>query len=113
MQLLDRIDLFQKTIFLHFRSGSTNECRIAALVPLVQESYGIYKFITSMIRAIYHSTQSSEGIKPLKLRYNSQHHKLVKFYYECSNLRYLVNLISIPKLPQVLYNMVLVLIVSK
>lgn len=100
MQLLDRIDLFQKTIFLHFRSGSTNECRIAALVPLVQESYGIYKFITSMIRAIYHSTQSSEGIKPLKLRYNSQHHKLVKFYYECSNLRYLVNLISIPKLPQ-------------
>ncbi|KTW32862.1 hypothetical protein PNEG_04001 [Pneumocystis murina B123] len=100
MQLLDRIDLFQKTIFLHFRSGSTNECRIAALVPLVQESYGIYKFITSMIRAIYHSTQFSEGIKPLKLRYNSQHHKLVKFYYECSNLRYLVNLISIPKLPQ-------------
>ncbi|KTW26346.1 hypothetical protein T552_04183 [Pneumocystis carinii B80] len=100
MQLLDRIDSFQKTIFSHFRSGSTNECRIAALVPLVQESYGIYKFITSMIRAIYHSTQSSEGIKPLKLRYNSQHQKLVKFYYECSNLRYLVNLISLPKLSQ-------------
>ncbi|KAG5437413.1 hypothetical protein PCANB_000844 [Pneumocystis canis] len=81
MQLQDRIDLLQKTIFSHFRVGSNNECRIAALVPLVQESYGIYKFITNMIRAIYHSTQSNEGIKPLKLRY-------------------LVNLISVPKLPQ-------------
>ncbi|KTW29545.1 uncharacterized protein T551_02161 [Pneumocystis jirovecii RU7] len=100
MQLQDRIDLFQKTIFLHFRNGSNNECRVAALVPLVQESYGIYKFVTNMIRAIYHSTQSDEVIKPLRLRYNSQHHKLVKFYYECSNLRYLVNLISVPKLPQ-------------
>ncbi|KAG4304488.1 hypothetical protein PORY_002198 [Pneumocystis oryctolagi] len=54
MQLQDRIDLFQKTIFLHFRNGSNNECRVAALVPLVQESYGIYKFVTNMIRAIYH-----------------------------------------------------------
>ncbi|KAG4303752.1 hypothetical protein PORY_002845, partial [Pneumocystis oryctolagi] len=48
----------------------------------------------------YLGTQSNEVIRPLKLRYNSQHYKLVKFYYECSNLRYLVNLISVPKLPQ-------------
>lgn len=55
MTLQDQIDAFQKLIFSHFRSGVNNECRIAALVPLVQESYGIYKFITSMLRAMHTS----------------------------------------------------------
>lgn len=48
MTLQDQIDTFQKLIFSHFRGGNSNECRIAALVPLVQESYGIYKFITML-----------------------------------------------------------------
>lgn len=55
MTLQDRIEQFQKLIFSHFRSGGNNECRISALVPLVQESYGIYKFITSMLRAMHSS----------------------------------------------------------
>lgn len=55
MQLQDRIEQFQKLIFSHFRGGGNNECRISALVPLVQESYGIYKFITSMLRAMHTS----------------------------------------------------------
>ena len=55
MNLQDQIDAFQKLIFSHFRGGANNECRIAALVPLVQESYGIYKFITSMLRAMHTS----------------------------------------------------------
>lgn len=29
-----------------------------------------------------------------------QHYRLLKFYYECSNLRYLTSLITVPKLPQ-------------
>ena len=55
MTLSDLIDSFQKLIFANFRSGTNNECRISALVPLVQESYGIYKFITSMLRAMHTS----------------------------------------------------------
>jgi hypothetical protein len=34
-------------------------------------------------------------------RFNQQHRLLVNFYYECSNLRYLTSLISVPRLPQV------------
>lgn len=56
MTLQDQIDSFQKLIFSHFRGAANNECRIAALVPFVQESYGIYKFITSMLRAMHTST---------------------------------------------------------
>ncbi|KAK9469970.1 ANTH domain-containing protein, partial [Dipodascopsis tothii] len=99
MSLQDHIDSFQRLIFSHFRQGSSNECRISSLVPLVHESYGIYKFITSMLRAMHATTQSDEALEPLRIRYVSQHHRLVKFYYECANLRYLTSLITIPKLP--------------
>ncbi|KAJ5377761.1 Endocytosis protein end4 [Penicillium cataractarum] len=100
MTLQDQIDGFQKLIFSHFQSGTNNECRISALVPLVQESYGIYKFITSMLRAMHTTTGDDEALEPLRARYDAQHHRLVRFYYECSNLRYLTSLITIPKLPQ-------------
>jgi archaellum component FlaC len=39
-------------------------------------------------------------LEPLRRRYDAQHYRLVKFYYECSNLRYLTSLITVPKLPQ-------------
>jgi len=55
MTLQDKIEQFQKLIFSHFRHVGNNECRISSLVPLVQESYGIYKFITSMLRAMHSS----------------------------------------------------------
>ncbi|PSS03266.1 ANTH domain-domain-containing protein [Coniella lustricola] len=100
MTLQDKIDQFQKLIFSHFRNVGNNECRISALVPLVAESYGIYKFITSMMRAMHSMTGDTEALEPLRSRYDAQHYRLVKFYYECSNLRYLTSLITIPKLPQ-------------
>ncbi|KAK4495454.1 hypothetical protein PRZ48_013785 [Zasmidium cellare] len=100
MTLQDQIDSFQKLLFAHFRTGSNNECRISALVPLVQESYGIYKFITSMLRAMHTTLGDDEALSPLRGRYDAQHYRLVRFYYECSNLRYLTSLITIPKLPQ-------------
>ncbi|KAK4183206.1 endocytosis protein end4 [Podospora australis] len=100
MTLQDKIDQFQKLIFSHFRSVGNNECRISALVPLVTESYGIYKFSTSMLRAMHSSTGDNDALAPLRGRYDAQHFRLVKFYYECSNLRYLTSLITIPKLPQ-------------
>lgn len=63
MTLQDQIDTFQKLIFSHFRDSTNNESRIAALVPLVQESYGIYKFITSMLRAMHTSKQKHNSWK--------------------------------------------------
>ncbi|KAI0886232.1 ANTH-domain-containing protein [Annulohypoxylon maeteangense] len=100
MSLQDKIEQFQKLIFSHFRNVGNNECRISAIVPLVQESYGIYKFITSMLRAMHSTTGDDGALEPLRQRYDAQHYRLVKFYYECSNLRYLTSLITIPKLPQ-------------
>lgn len=100
MDLQDQIDSFQKLVFSHFRQGANNECKIASLMPLVHESYGIYRFVTSMLRAMHSSTGNDEVLEPLRKQYNAQHYRLVKFYYECSNLRYLTSLLTVPKLPQ-------------
>lgn len=59
MNLQDGIDSFQKLIFAHFRGSANNECRISALVPQVKESYGIYRFATSMLRAMHRRKSSS------------------------------------------------------
>src|SRR5271170_2290544 len=119
MGLQDQIESFQKMVFAHFRYSANNECRISALVPLVKESWGIYRFITSMLRAMHRSkamvfyttkrtsfifypgTNDLEALEPLRQRYSSQHYSLRKFYYECSNLKYLTGLINVPKLGQV------------
>ncbi|KAF8973647.1 ANTH domain-containing protein [Flammula alnicola] len=98
MGLQDQIESFQKTVFSHFRNSTNNECRISALVPLVKESWGIYRFITSMLRAMFRRTNDQEALEPLRERYISQHYNLRKFYYECSNLKYLTGLINVPKL---------------
>ncbi|KAH0590989.1 hypothetical protein H2248_001101 [Termitomyces sp. 'cryptogamus'] len=98
MALQDQIEAFQKLVFSHFRYSSNNECRISSLVPLVKESWGIYRFITSMLRAMYRRTNDMDVLEPLKQRYSSQHHNLRRFYYECSNLKYLTGLINVPKL---------------
>jgi ANTH domain len=42
-----------------------------------------------------------EALEPLRQRFNAQHYGLRKFYYECSNLKYLTGLINVPKLGHV------------
>lgn len=101
MGLQDLIESFQRMVFAHFRHSANNECRISSLVPLVKESWGIYRFITSMLRAMHRRTDDVDALEPLRQRFKTQHYSLRKFYYECSNLRYLTGLINVPKLGQV------------
>lgn len=100
MALQDSLDDFQRMIFSSISHDRKSECKISALVPLVAESYGIYKFITSMLRAIYRSTGSDDALEPLRQRYDSQHSRLFEFYADCSSIRYLTSLITIPRLPE-------------
>lgn len=100
MELAERVDRFQRTVFINVRPMAQNECRIASLVPLVEESYGIYKFITSMLSAMHLCVESADPLVPLVERYNGQFWALKKFYGECEMLRYLTSLVEIPKLPE-------------
>jgi len=92
MNLQDQIESFQKLIFTHFQHSVNNECHISALVPLVKESYNIYQFITSMPRAMLCPRATAGAVQ------QGQHHNPCKLYFECSNLKYLMGFINVPKL---------------
>lgn len=58
-------------------------------------------FIHSNLLPLNAGTNDMEALEPLRQRFNAQHYSLRKFYYECSNLKYLTGLINVPKLGQV------------
>ena len=99
MNLQDAIDDFQRLVFSALQHGRSNECKISSLNPMVAESHGIYRFATSMLRGMHQTTNDDDALEPLRSRYNSQYRRLLDFYYDCSTLKYLTSLITIPKLP--------------
>lgn len=53
IEMLVKIENLQKYVFSSLRATSNNEARISALVPLVEESYGIYEFLVSMLSGMH------------------------------------------------------------
>lgn len=82
MTLQDQIESFQKLIFNSFRGTANNECKISALVPLVKESFGIYKFITSMLRAM-HRRESLDPPNPAISHVDDQEPTRLMSLYLC------------------------------
>ncbi|VVT51277.1 uncharacterized protein SAPINGB_P003043 [Magnusiomyces paraingens] len=98
MNLQDSIDEFQRIVFASIQRSPSNECKISSLTALIAESYGIYRFLTTMIRAMHATTNDDDALEPLRSRYYSQYNRLLNFYYDCSSLKYLTSLITIPNL---------------
>ncbi|KAJ1549634.1 sla2 Src-like adaptor 2 [Cladochytrium tenue] len=99
LELLKKIDVMAKYIFDNIRPGiGGNECRISALIPLVEESYGIYRFLISMLSAMHQIVGSVDVLAPLREQFNQSHYQLYKFYYDCAGIKYLTSLITIPTL---------------
>lgn len=99
MDLQDLINDLQKLIFSTIQQTPNNLCKTSALVPLISESYGIYKFLTSMLRAMYQQLGDDELLTALFDRFNSQHFYLREFYADCQAIKFLTSLITIPRIP--------------
>lgn len=107
MNLQDSIDDFQRVLFASLGASSRTkssglggmECRVSSLTAMVTESYGIYRFATSMLRGLNQQTDP-EALDTLQSRYYSQHRRLRNFYFECQGVKYLASLITIPELPK-------------
>lgn len=99
MDLQDAVDAFQKSVFKSLARGTNNNCRISALVPLVEESYGLYLFLTNMLQSLHRDRVAWDALEPLRDRYRDQFWMLKKFYDEARKLPYLTSLIVVPRLP--------------
>lgn len=98
MDLQDLINELQKIIFATIHQTPNNLCKVSALVPLISESYGIYKFLTSMLRAMHQQLGDDDALKALFERFDSQHFTLRDFYTDCQSIKFLASLITIPRL---------------
>lgn len=98
MDLQDLINELQKLIFSTIHHSPNNLCKVSALVPLITESYGIYKFLISMLRAMYQQLGEDEILVSLFDRFHSQHFVLRDFYTDCQAIKFLTSLITIPRL---------------
>ncbi|KAI5959754.1 SLA2 [Candida pseudojiufengensis] len=99
MDLQDSINDLQKLIFATVHRSHSNLCKVSALVPLISESYGIYKFCISMLRAMYQQLGADDALQGLFDRFESQHFMLRDFYTDCQSIKFLTSLITIPRLP--------------
>ena len=109
MDLQDFADGLQKLIFASISSNrggggflgfsNTLDSKTAVLVPLVTETYGIYKFVTSMLKALHKQMDDYDALSELFDRYSEQCTRLSEFYFDCNTVQALKNLITIPKLP--------------
>ncbi|KAI9293056.1 hypothetical protein K502DRAFT_335785 [Neoconidiobolus thromboides FSU 785] len=98
ISLAERQDGFHRQVFRSLGGSPNNECKISCLVPLVQESFAIYTFIKSMLTAMYQSIEIKEALVPLKNKFYELHENNRQFYFECSQIRYLTSLITVPEL---------------
>ncbi|OBA22213.1 ANTH-domain-containing protein [Metschnikowia bicuspidata var. bicuspidata NRRL YB-4993] len=105
MDLQDLINDLQKHIFATVHQSPNNLCKVSALVPLISESYGIYKFLVSMLRAMFQQLGDDDALSALFDRFSSQHFVLRDFYTDCQAIKFLTSLITIPRIAASVPNM--------
>lgn len=97
--LVEKLDEFQKSIF-NSRVQLT-ACKISPMIPLIEESYGIYLFLLSMLRALHKVVGSLEALEVLRQGFHQVHNKLKEFYDEARKYKNITSIITVPKLSDV------------
>ncbi|CCH62891.1 hypothetical protein TBLA_0I02330 [Henningerozyma blattae CBS 6284] len=102
IRLEDSINKFQKEVFMSVdRSSNPNtSLKLVTLVPLISESFGIYQYIVNMITAIQSQLADEDSILNLKRNALDIHEILFNFFADCSTVKEIDTLVTIPKLPK-------------
>lgn len=96
--LMNHLDQLCRSIIKQFKGGES-ECRQAALIPLVLESHGMYKFMTNLLSFLLEKVESIEPLVPLQQCYEESFQNLRSFYSQARQMRYLSSIIVVPELP--------------
>lgn len=78
-------------------SAQQVQCRLAPLIPAIQDSAALYDVIFKLMKAL-HSSLPAETLQGHRDRFNRQYQALRKYFHEASKMKYLQNLVKIPDL---------------
>uniref|UniRef100_A0A2M4BAD3 Putative actin-binding protein n=1 Tax=Anopheles marajoara TaxID=58244 RepID=A0A2M4BAD3_9DIPT len=102
---LDDIVALQATIFNSITTfcvssmTSPGQCRLAPLIPCIQDSNPLYDMLVRVMFKL-HANLPSDLLTGHRQRFNTLFHQLKQFYGQSRSLQYFVNLITVPKLPE-------------
>ncbi|XP_049295937.1 huntingtin-interacting protein 1-related protein isoform X5 [Anopheles funestus] len=102
---MDDIVALQATIFNSITTfcvssmTSAGQCRLAPLIPCIQDSNPLYDMLVRVMFKL-HANLPSDLLTGHRQRFNTLFHQLKSFYGQSRNLQYFVNLITVPKLPE-------------
>ncbi|XP_049544175.1 huntingtin-interacting protein 1 isoform X3 [Anopheles darlingi] len=102
---LDDIVALQATIFNSITTfcvssmTSPGQCRLAPLIPCIQDSNPLYDMLVRVMFKL-HANLPSDLLTGHRQRFNTLFHQLRQFYGQSRSLQYFVNLITVPKLPE-------------
>uniref|UniRef100_A0A182NNG3 4-hydroxyphenylpyruvate dioxygenase n=1 Tax=Anopheles dirus TaxID=7168 RepID=A0A182NNG3_9DIPT len=102
---MDDIIALQATIFNSITTfcvssmTSAGQCRLAPLIPCIQDSNPLYDMLVRVMFKL-HANLPSDLLTGHRQRFNTLFHQLKSFYGQSRNLQYFVNLITVPKLPE-------------
>uniref|UniRef100_A0A1L8E5S1 Putative actin-binding protein n=1 Tax=Nyssomyia neivai TaxID=330878 RepID=A0A1L8E5S1_9DIPT len=101
---LDEIIALQDAVFkslttFHVSSmTSAGQCRVAPLIPCIQDSSPLYDFLVRIMFKL-HSNLPAELLTGHRERFRTAFGQLSKFYDESRSLQYFMTLITVPQLP--------------
>lgn len=78
---------------------SSGQCRLAPLVPCIQDSNQLYDFSVKLLFKL-HSMLPADTLSGHRERFLKQFKLQKKFYQTADNMQYFKNLITIPSMPE-------------
>ncbi|XP_053673129.1 huntingtin-interacting protein 1-related protein [Anopheles nili] len=103
---MDDIIVLQATIFESITTFCVSsmtpagQCRLAPLIPCIQDSNPLYDMLVRVMFKL-HANLPLDLLTGHRQRFNILFKQLKSFYGQSRNLQYFVNLITVPKLPEV------------
>jgi huntingtin interacting protein 1 len=75
------------------------QCRLAPLIPCIQDSNQLYDFVVRLM-FLLHANLPDDLLSGHRERFRTLFRQLNNFYKQAGQLQYFVNLIKVPQLPQ-------------
>ncbi|CRL04511.1 CLUMA_CG017588, isoform C [Clunio marinus] len=101
---LDEIVALQATIFNSITTFTVSslslpgQCRLAPLIPCIQDSNQLYDFVVRLM-FLLHANLPDDLLNGHRERFRTLFRQLHNFYKQAGTLQYFVNLIKVPSLP--------------
>lgn len=81
-----------------FKQLDLVDCKICCMIPLVIESYNIYLLTVHLLKQL--ANQNHDVFPAMVDRFNKIYPELRKFYFTCSNIKYITSIIAVPNLSE-------------